>query len=76
MENRVITTTRVYISGSQEFCLQWLRCSFHAEDLHGFCDHGAGVYLSIDAHQESFVQQYVCMFYWGGGGGKEKKKNM
>lgn len=25
------------------------RC-LHAQDLHGFCDHGAGVNLTVDAH--------------------------
>lgn len=38
-----------------------LRC-FHAKDLHGLCDDGAGVGLAVDAHDEGLVQQDVGVF--------------
>lgn len=39
----------------------WLR-RFHAKDLHGLCDDGAGVGLAVDAHDEGLVQQDVGVF--------------
>lgn len=41
-----------------------LRC-FHAKDLHGLRDDGAGVGLAVDAHDEGLVQQDVGVFCQG-----------
>lgn len=33
------------------------------QDLHGFCDHRAGVYLAIDPHYEGLVEQNFSVLY-------------